>query len=234
MMMTGLLVTMTSLAQDNYLDMNFGVGVPLGDFSENGLENKGYAGPGFMMSFEGNYFLGMFGFTGSLTYGMNFLDDVTLQDDLVERMKEHFPDAVIPPDTKVQFVTSQWNGVNILVGPILSFPVSVIRIEARALGGLSFMMPPAWQMYIETDNEKFHSTSSGQSVKLAYMLGAGVIYQTSGTYGIRLGVDYVGTQTGFDVNDTYEKDGVENPPVVTKMNIPISMFQATLGITYAF
>jgi len=230
----GLLMSVTGFAQDDYLDMKFGIGVPVGKFSDNGLETNGYAGPGFMMSFEGTYFLGRIGFTGGLTYGMNFLDDVTLQDDITAHLKELFPDVEISPDALVQFVTTPWSNVNALVGPVLSLPVSVIYLEMRAMGGMSFVMPPTWKMDIESGENKLHSMSSGQSVKLAYLVGAGIAYNSSGNYGLRLGVDYVGTKTSFGVNYVYEEGITEKPYQEKSVEIPVNMFQTTLGITYTF
>ncbi len=231
-----LMMSVTGFSQDNYLDMKFGVGIPVGDFSNKELETTGYAGPGFMMSFEGNYFLGVIGFSGSLTYGMNFLDDVALQNDITQHLQELFPDVELPPDAKTQFVISQWSNVNALVGPVLSLPVvPALRVEVKAMGGVSFVMPPTWQLYIQTGDGQLHSESYGQSVKGAYLLGAGITYKSSGTYGIHLGMDYVGSKTNFKLNYAFIEGDVENPPYQTKtVKIPVNMIQVNLGITYAF
>ncbi len=228
------LIMLSASGQDNYLDMRMGAGIPVKDFAENGPDDKGYAGSGFMMSFEGNMFLGKIGIVGSATYGMNYLDDVALRDDLTDHMKEEFSGIVIPPDATVQYVTTQWNNVNLMAGPVLSIPLSVFQVELRALGGVSFVMPPEWQLDISYDNSKLHAVSSGQSVKLAYLAGAGILYHASGKYGIRLGVDYIGTNTRFGVTYRYEEVNTTNSHADVTMEIPVTMFQTTLGLAYYF
>ncbi len=236
-MMTALLLLGGAApGQENYLDMRLGIGIATGDFAETGRDSVGFAGNGFTMSFEGNYFfLGHLGVAGGLTYGMNFLDDVALQDHLTQRLKELFPDVTLPEDAVAQFTTQQWNNVNVLVGPVFSLPVASLRFEVRGLAGVSFVMPPQWELYLSWEDKQLHTTSSGQSVRFAWSGGAGVLYQNPGGYGLRLGLDYFQTTTRFDVNYRFEEGtGGEAPYHAITHAVPVTMFQATLGIMYAF
>jgi hypothetical protein len=224
------------IAQDNYLDMRLGAGIPNGDFAETGSDSVGSAGTGFTMSFEGNYFfLGKLGVVGSLTYGMNFLDDVSLQEYLEGRLQGLFPGVELPEEAVRQFTSQQWNNVNAMVGPVLSLPFSSLKLELRGLVGVSFIMPPEWDLYLAWDENQFYATSSGQSVRFAWMAGAGLLYQQSGGYGLRLGFDYFQSSTQYDTNYKYERGNAGETPFTTiPLSVPVSMFQATVGILYAF
>jgi hypothetical protein len=231
------LLTMNMMtAQDNYLDMRLGAGIPRSSFSELEGDSVGYAGTGFMMSFEGNYFfLGTLGVVGSITYGMNFLDEVALQDHLKARFQESFPDVTIPDDATTQWLSKQWNNVNLMAGPVLSFPFSSLKLELRGMAGVSFVMPPEWDLYMAWEDKQFHVTSSGQSARFAWQLGAGLLYKSELGYGFRLGFDYFKTSTRFDVYYSYVQGNVDEVPYESiDQYIPVTMFQATLGILYAF
>ncbi len=223
-------------AQDNYLDMRLGAGIARNEFAELEGDSVGYAGNGFLMSFEGNYFFfGSLGVVGSVTYGMNFLDEVALQDHMKARFQEQFPDVSIPEDATIQWVSKQWNNVNLMAGPVLSFPFSAMKLELRGLAGVSFVMPPEWDLYMAWDENQFHVTSSGQSARFAWQLGAGLLYQHEMGYGFRLGFDYFKTSTRFDVYYAYTQGNADEVPYETVAQyIPVTMFQATFGIIYAF
>ncbi len=222
--------------QDNYLDLQLGAGIPRNEYAALEGDSVGYAGTGFMMSFEGNYFfLGGMGVVGSITYGMNFLDEVSLQDHLKDRFQESFPGVTLPEDATSQWVSQQWSNVNLMAGPVLSFPFAALKLELRGQVGVSFMMPPEWDYYVAWEDKQFHVTSSGQSARFAWQLGAGLLYQHVAGYGLRLGFDYFKTDTRFDVYYSYIEGNADDVPYDTiTQYIPVTMFQATLGILYAF
>ncbi len=236
MIIAFLLMMESAGAQENYLDMRLGAGIATGDFAASGADSVGFAGNGFTMAFEANYFfLDHMGVVGGLTYGMNFLDDVALQDYLTQRLQELFPGVVLPEETVTQFTSQQWNNVNLLVGPVITLPVAALRFEVRGLTGISFVMPPAWDLYLSWEDKQFHATSAGQSARFAWMAGAGMLYRNEAGYGLRLGVDYLHTSTRFDVNYRYEEGGAgESPYHAIPQYLPVTMFQATVGIMYAF
>ncbi len=222
--------------QKSYLDLRLGMGIPRGDFAEMEGDSVGFATSGFLMSFEGNYFFaGGLGVVGSLTYGMNGMDEIALQDHLKKRMQELYPGITLPPDATQQWNAEQWNNVNLLAGPVLSFPISSLKLELRGMLGVSFVMPPQWEYYVAWEDKQFHVTSSGQSARFAWQLGGGLTYMHEAGYGFRLGFDYFSTTTRHNVYYTYRQGNAdESPYKEIPQFMQVAMYQATVGILYAF
>jgi len=223
-------------AQLNYFSLSMGTTLPTQDFAgTTDASTTGYAESGFTMSFDGNYFpFDLFGINGTANFGMNFTDDVELQNDWFDYLKNLYPDVIIPPDATVEFNTTQWNYVNLMAGPIISIPVSRFFIELKAKAGLSFIKPPERNIYISFTNTEINSTASGQSLKFGYQLGGGILYMPNRNYGVRLGVDYFNSAAKVNL-ESREDDGTGNPVIKPAvLNIPVSAIHLTAGLAYSF
>lgn len=223
-------------AQINYFSLSMGTTLPTQTYEANTDANStGYAESGFTISFDGNYFpLDFLGFSGTVNLGMNFTDEVKLQDDWFEYLQNLYPDVIIPPDATVEFNTTQWNYVNLMAGPILSIPVSRFFIELKAKAGLSFIKPPERNIYISFANTEINSTASGQNLKFGYQLGGGILYMPNRNYGIRIGLDYFNSTAKVDL-ESREDDGTGNPVIKPAvLHIPVTAIHLTAGLAYSF
>lgn len=220
-------------AQKNYLGFSMGVSLPGGAYAKKGLGKGGYAGSGFALAFDGGCFFGKIGLTGSASYGMNYLDDQSLKNDILDHIGYLFPENTWSPDAMIEFTSTQWTYVNFMTGPVLSIPLSVFSFEFRALGGMSFVMPPKRELFIFSSDEQWSGNASGQSVGLGYQIGGGVLFHPSSVYGIRLGVDYLQTRTRYDVHYSYQ-DPITDKTFLEQADFPVSLIHASFGILYYF
>lgn len=219
-------------AQNSYISLSMGTSIPVGTYSgEDQINTTGYAGPSFTLSFDGNYFfIPYFGITGIANYGMNATDEETLENDWIEYLKDLYPDVIIPDDATVQFSTDQWNYVNLMAGPVLSFPISKFSIEIKARGGMSYIRPPKREIYITYQNTEIYGNATGQSVKFGYLVGGGILYQPNDSYGVRLNADYFSTKAKIDLDRRKDDDQL----VTETIELPVTAFHVTLGIAYFF
>jgi len=223
-------------SQINYFSLSMGATVPTDKFAENtDARTTGYAESGFTMSFDGNYFLfDLFGISGTANFGMNFTDEVKLQDDWFDYINNLFQGVIIPPDATVDFNSTQWTYVNLMAGPIISIPVSRFFIELKAKAGLTFIKSPNKNLTVNFTNIELSSNASGQNLKFGYQFGGGILYMPNRTYGIRLGFDYFNSKANVDL-ESREDDGLGVPVVKTEvLHIPITAMHFTAGLAYSF
>ena len=227
-----------SFAQDHYVSLSMGSSVPLGTYSEDsGSNTNGYALPSFTLSFDGNYYFAPYlGIAVTANYGMNGVAEEELETDLKLHLRDlYFPPGYeFPPDTEVNFITSQWTYVNLLVGPVFSIPVASFNFQIRALAGMSFTMPPTRDLSVKFENTNLNHHAEGQSLKFGYLLGAGILYQPNSNYGLRLGTDYFSTNSVIEIDYLYD-DGSGGEEIITeKVEMPVTAMHITLGIVTFF
>lgn len=231
-----LLTSILANAQSNYLNLSMGASIPLGDFkSTEDASTTGYAGTGFALNVEGKYFfIDYLGVAGTINYATNSTDEDALEASWLEYVKNLYPDYIIPPDANIQFNTSLWNTVSILVGPVLSFPFSRISFELKAQAGVSFITPPKRELYITYTNNEIYNNSGGHNTAFGYTLGAAFVFQANENYGLRIAADYFGSKAKLDLESSVD-DGMGGSEIVTEVwEVPVTAINATVGIVYFF
>ncbi|NOY36241.1 MAG: hypothetical protein GXO83_01540 [Chlorobi bacterium] len=225
----------TVKAQDSYMSFSLGGSFPYGEFAERGDPGTdGFAGSSFTLAFDGNYFFGMLGIAGTLNFGMSYLDAEALKAARIVHLNEIYTQPVIPRDAAVDYITTQWSYVHLMVGPVFSVPLSVISFEVKAMGGVSFVMPPQQYLTITAGNDTWKSSASGQSIRLGYLTGAAVLIHPNPGYGIRLGVDYISTSGHYAMHYNLDQGFIANNEVAENEDIRIQVFHTTVGIFYNF
>ncbi len=172
------------------------------------------------------------GITASANYGMNGVSEEELKTHMIKHLQELY-DITLPPGAEVSFTTTQWTYVNLFVGPVLSIPLGSFNFDIRALGGMSFTMPPKRDLFVTYPGVQLSHKAEGQSLKFGYLLGAGILYQPSGNYGLRFGADYFSTNSVVDINYIYD-DGSGLEKRIEEVEMPVSALHLTLGIATFF
>ena len=220
---------------ENFMSISMGGAVPFGDFASTDIENTsaGYAETSLFLSFDGAHlFLPYIGIGGTMTYANNSVDQVSLRTDIIAKIKEQYPDFVIPEDTYISFDAGVWNHVNVMVGPQFTLPLDRLNFDLRALGGLSFIFPPEMQIYLANEDEEFRKYFTYQTkVSFGYLFGAAIRYNTSDNMMIRLMADYTYAKTTYTVTDEYEGPGT---PDTGEYEQPIGTWNIGIGIGYYF
>ena len=225
-----------SIAQNSYISLSMGGTIPVGGFeSTTDASTTGYAGSGFTLNIEGKYsFRPILGIGGTLNYGMNSTDEDALEKDWLEYVKNLYPDIIIPPDANIQFTTNAWNYVNLMVGPLVTIPVSRLFFEFKAQAGVSFITPPKRELYITYTNNEIYNNSSGHNTAFGYLLGAGILFQANEDYGIKLGADYFCSKAKLTIESQVNDGMGGTEPHYDLWEVPVTAFHVTVGIAYFF
>lgn len=224
-------------AQHNYIGLAMGGSIPTGKYS--GVDNpytSGYATPSFTLDFEALYsFSPNIGIAAVANYGMNGVEATQLQSDLVSYYRDKYPGIPdpLPEEAEVRMDINQWTYVNLMTGPVASLPVSSFIFEVRALAGLSFTMPPERSLSFDYLGTHLSSEAQGQSLRFGYILGTSIIYKPHST-GIRLGADYLSTNTKVKVQDIFENGLDPAASEGMEIEMPLNAINITLGIISFF
>ncbi len=232
---TAIFITSFSFAQHHSVSLLMGASVPLAEYASDGDDGTaGYALPSFALSFEGNYSLSPYlSLSGIANYGMNGVSAEELKNDLINDLKELYPLFTLPADAEVTYLISQWNYVNLMLGPTICLPVSRFIFQVRAMAGMSFTMPPERDLLITYTNTSLKSHGEGQSLKFGWLAGAGIIYKNNAKMGLRLGADYFSTKSVVDLNYSFDQgSGADNNK--RSIEIPVTAMNITLGIVSYF
>ena len=228
--LTSILVT-TGYSQRNYLGLSFGGSFPSEEFAKTSLqEDGGYALPGFVIEFAGAYIFDYyFGITGTATFSSNPIDAEEFGNDLADAIPPIDP----PPatDPVIDIKVANWTISNIMAGPIITLPVWKFNIDLRAVAGLSFLLSPPQEVYIQVDDEEFFQARSNQAVNFAYMLGTGLRFNVNESYAIRLSADYFRNKPSFTVA---ENSLIGTAIGKTTYDMNIGTINVNIGIAYRF
>lgn len=217
-------------AQDNHMAISMGLAMPLGDFATTGkfLEN-GYTDPGFNLNIDGCYIpTWYFGIGGNISFSTFGLQEEKVKNDLIDLIQT-IPE--IPGlDTVTNFNADTWSYANFLVGPVFALPVGKFQFNAKALFGLSVLMPPSNALDFIYNGEEYTTYNELQNARFGMLFGADIIYKLSSTYSMKIGADYFRSKTKYDVSFDY----VETEITSFTSNVQVEAMHFTLGIAYLF
>lgn len=221
------------MAQDSHMALNMGPSIPLSDFAAiDNYKSNGYATPGFVLSFEGNYIpTWYFGIGGALTFSTNYPNQDSMLTGLVKELEALDGLPNFPEDMKTDFNIGNWSYANFLIGPTFAYPAGNFQFNFKALIGMSIIMPPNQTLMLFYNDNAVNASSDVQNVKFAYNIGTDIIMKMSGSYSIKLGLEYFSTQTNHSV-DIGLNDEVKLPSI--ERDIKINAIHATLGLAYLF
>jgi hypothetical protein len=226
---------------NNYSGISMGVSVPLSDFASTDINNKsaGYAMPSFFLSFDGAYlFTPYIGISGMFSFANNTLNTTMIKENFKKRIHDDYPDLVIPEDLNITYNLGVWNHIGLHIGPQVSLPLERLNIDFRALGGLSFVLPPSNEMYFlnkETDQEFRTMSDNKEAISWGYTLGAGFRYLMSNRYILRLVINYTYANASIEINDSITMESGLPPDLIRNNHKqPVGALQIGIGIAYHF
>jgi hypothetical protein len=230
LVLTGIIYT-AGYGQRSYLGLSFGGSLPNDEFAKTSLqEDGGYALPGFVIEFAGAYIFDYyFGIAGTATFSSNPIDAVKFGEDL---------EAAIPPidpppaeDPVINIKVANWTYSNVMVGPTATLPLWRFNFDLRAVAGLSFLLSPPQEVYIQVDDKEFFQGRSNSTVNFAYMLGGGLRFNVNDFYGIRLSADYFRSKPTFKVSEGSLIDAATGK---STYEMDIGTINLNIGIAYRF
>jgi len=160
-------------AQDSHMALNMGPSVPLSDFAAmDDYKSNGYATPGFVLSFEGNYIpTWYFGVGAAITFSTNYPNQDSMLVGLVDELRAIDGLPNIPEEFETDFSIGNWSYVNFLVGPTFAYPAGKFQFNVKALIGMSVVMPPNQTLTLIADNNVIQANSDVQRIKFCYNVG---------------------------------------------------------------
>lgn len=223
---------------DNFMSISMGASIPLDDFASTIIDNEkaGYAQTSFGLGFDGAYlFTNNLGLGATISFANNSVATTELRDDLVQKIKEDYPDLVIPDGTEISFDVGAWNHINLMIGPHFTLPANQVSLDLRALAGFCFVLPPDFQIYVSTPEEDIRRYSDiKRSANFGYLLGGGFRYSTHAGYMIRLMVDYSNATARMKVTDQIIDDNQTTDQEPLTIDQPVGAIFAGIGLGYHF
>ena len=139
-----------------------------------------------LIEYTGLYLLtDFFGIGGNIKFSSN-----NLNSKLRERLEEEIPDDLPLDSLAITTNLGMWKQIALMVGPHFTIPVSKINIDAYAMAGINFVMPPKMEISAVIDNEWYLRNFSGNTVSYAVDLGIAMRFHLNEDYSLRLYSSY--------------------------------------------
>lgn len=233
MVLAILIFGMYGHTQDSFLSISMGASIPLSDYAATDkILESGYAGTNFVLNFDAAYIIvPFFGFGGTFSFGSNYTEAGALEDQVIDIFRELYPTFPIPEDSEVNVTLGPWRYVNLMVGPQLSFPLAFMQLDLRALGGVSFVMPPDRDLSVTTPDGDYMSSQKGQLVNFGYLIGGGIRFGMRGATSIRIAADYYHSKPTLEIKNEFLGDNtIENQ----KYDLDLTTLHVTVGLAFNF
>jgi hypothetical protein len=209
------------------MTLSFGVGIPKGDYaSSESIYNSGFANNGLVAEYSGAYFIKKnIGISGSL----KFTSNLTREDIITSELdKLQYADA--PVNTQITYNISQWNLVSVKTGPILTYPLGNLSIDAFFLAGIDVINQPDMEMISDMGSNVYYTVSlQTNNASLGFDTGLNFRYRLNEFTGIRLFATYQQTSANGDVIQ-YLNSAIGNS--LGSYQCKIQLINAGFGLVY--
>lgn len=144
-----------------------------------------------------------------------------------------------PYNTYYDFSNDDYSESAIMAGVFYTWPVHRISFDLRAMGGIMIGNLPGITYYAyATDplasNDFQWDYASSRSIGLGYDVGGDIRVRLNRSFCISLNADYVGASLPYSTYNTYtDQYGYQTINSVTG-NIPVELFNISLGLGYQF
>lgn len=213
-------------AQDNYMALSFGAGVPLGDYASTvSLSSDGFALNGFMAEYSGAYYLiNYLGVGGAIKFNQSALNKEKIQDALLEVLTDGTLDSI------TQSNLGFWSIVSLGVGPQFSLPAGRFVFDFYFFPGMHIVTPPKLELTAIIDGNPEYTTVSSQKLRFGFETGASLQIHINETTGLRLSASYLETSSKGSVKGREQTNGseIENAEFTRR----ILIVNASIGLVY--
>lgn len=224
-------------AQDHYLNIGLGRGIPQKDFGETSdLFSSGYSLPGFVVEIEGAYFpISVIGISGMAGFGSLYSDWDSYYVNLAEYAngRSDLPGFVFPAKENMNATTGFWNYINILVGPEIAVPIYRFQIGLRAMGGTTVVVSPKRSIEFSDALTDVSINTQGAKFSLTYLYGGSLMYKLRSGTALKVSADYLTTKGAYDFDFMVETP-VSNINESSRKKVDIEVFQVMIGLCYTF
>lgn len=211
-------------AQDNYMALSFGGGIPMGDFAKStDIYSHGYANTGFMADYSGAYYpIDYIGIAGSARFTSNLLKQDEVRRDLFALLPDGTPD-----DPNARLDIGKWDVISFTFGPQFTYPTSFVDIDIYALVGLNIVNSPKMELQVQDSGGDLVETSlTSQSARFGWDAGINLRFKLSESSGIRVFVGYQHSSVKGELRGS----GIEGTP---ENYIPkIDLINSGIGLVY--
>lgn len=242
-------LTITTNAQDTektqatgYTSLNFGLGIPLGDFSDEYVGSASTGGS-FSVNFSTPLFKSNLGITSKIdmgVYEMSTTPFISEQKSLMNSLG--YQDKVDYTFKTISY--GSYSQTNTLIGLYATMPIKKFCIDARILGGFNFTNRPESTIYFDfiagSYNETYYEKASSSS-SFAYDFGVSARYNMGKRQKLCLmiSIDFVGAYGNFYFNSKRLYDdgfGSIDDTQIQKKHVAhsVSTYNMTFGVGYVF
>mgnify|MGYP001573957327 CR=1 FL=1 len=225
-----------------YTSLNFGLGIPLGDFS-NEYVGSASTGGSFSVNFSTPLFKSNLGLTTKIdmgVYEMSTTPFISEQKSLMNSLG--YKDKLDYTFKTIGY--GSYSQTNTLIGLYATMPIKKFCIDARILGGFNFTNRPESTIYFDfiswSYNETYYEKASSSS-SFAYDFGLSARYNMGKRQKLCLmvSIDFVGAYGNFYFNSKrlyYDSLGFIDDAQIQKKHVAhsVSTYNMTFGVGYVF
>ena len=223
LVITTLFFAHISIAQNGYLGVSIGTGIPVGEYSKSNVyqTSSGYAKPGLTYNIIYASNLGpQFGFLLQYSYGVNALKT----GDMASFYRRYgLQTSVIVPDKHTLR--------SMLGGLFLSSKGKDVDFDARFMFGSSFTSLPAiTTVFSDGFSTLTIESTSAKSISVAFQFGVIFKIHAGEVIDVLISLDYFSTTSKY--NNRYLIDGIDQGP--NQLELPMRTITPSLGLAYKF
>lgn len=230
------ILSLPIFSQDSFMSLSMGASIPFGDYaSGEDAFSSGFAGTNFVLNFDASYVVVPFvGIGATFSFGSNYADEKSLKNTILTDLTDQYSqiEFPLPEEAEYSITMGKWTYINLMVGPNISIPLSILHIDIRALGGISFLTPPEREVTITWDGDDIFSSQSSQLINFGYVLGAGIRFGTRGVTGFRIAADYFSSKPAMEIKTEHLL--IPEQEKTVKYDLAISTLHVTVGLCFNF
>ena len=213
--------------------------LPLGEFKsvDNSNLNAGFAGSGFTLNFDGDYYLThRIAFSARFHFSLSSFNDVEVADWLKQEAGGYYKE-----DTMAIKSIGYWQWSSPLVGIKYNYPIVINKLyfDAGAFSGVCIASVPTQSLKIDDpDNQQiFYSENiTKTNYALPLMLDAGLRLRFNDTIQLKLMASYYQSKITYQhVNYIISESTPLKPQTISTqdMTVPLKTLNFSVGLVYS-
>lgn len=215
-------LTLTCLAQDNYMSLSFGSSIPLGNFQQQSdVFKHGYAKAGFMAEYSGTIYLYKgIGLAGNFKFTDNTINKEALNANIT---------PLLDNESSVSVDIAKWNTLSLTSGPQYTLGSKSLNVDFYFLLGVYVIQSPRITFTKLINNFEFRSPFAYRGYHFGFDSGVNLRLYISKRTGVRLFVAYQHSS----IKETLLGDlALLNPEFSKDYKLNTDLINTGIGIIY--